>query len=296
MHGYSPIERLLPMHMASAPKASSMDCKAAAGTPSPAVAVATKSSRTPLQTAGPTSSPTAPRKAFSIAKAPGTLPQLDEPIHGMQISAFGRSAPSDRFPEVQQHAHAVLSVVIESDSQTPQMTAIWTLVKRSGRCLFILSIMALLLTAFACDATTGPSIEFVTGAAADSAISSIAESELASARLGFVDDDGNAVAMENGARVPIGQDKVAEIFLSPYPPDWNTDLHLFLLDSSDFEPVQEVEVDLEYDMVWMDHGIDAQPGVKLEDGHYMMPLAFLMYGDWTVDVRLDFPGEGVKGL
>jgi hypothetical protein len=154
----------------------------------------------------------------------------------------------------------------------------------------------LLLTTIACDATTGPSIEFVTAAAADSAISSIEESELASARLGFVDDDGNAVAMENGARVPIGQDKVAEIFLSPYPPDWNTDLHLFLLDSSDFEPVQEVEVDLEYDMVWMDHGIDAQPGVKLEEGHYMMPLAFLMYGDWTVDVRLDFPEEGVKGL
>ena len=105
-----------------------------------------------------------------------------------------------------------------------------------------------------------------------------------------------AVALENGGRVPLGEDKLAEVFLSPYPPDWNTDLHLFLLDNTEFKPIQKVDVDLEYDMVWMDHGIDAQIGTKLDEGHYLLPLSFLMYGDWNVDVRLDFLDEGKKHL
>ena len=42
--------------------------------------------------------------------------------------------------------------------------------------------------------------------------------------------------------------------------------------------------------------IDAQTGTRIADGRYLMPLSFLMYGDWQVDVRLDFAGAGKKHL
>ena len=99
--------------------------------------------------------------------------------------------------------------------------------------------------------------------------------------------------MENGGRVPLGEDKIAEVFLAPYPPDWQTDLNLFLLNREDFHPVTDVKVDLEYEMVYMDHGIDAQIGTRVADGHYVLPLSFLMYGDWMVDVTAQLP-EGKK--
>lgn len=101
--------------------------------------------------------------------------------------------------------------------------------------------------------------------------------------------------MENGGRVPLGEDKIAEVFLAPYPPDWQTDLNLFLLNREDFHPVTDVKVDLEYEMVYMDHGIDAQIGTGVADGHYVLPLSFLMYGDWMVDVTVQLP-EGKKHL
>ncbi len=102
--------------------------------------------------------------------------------------------------------------------------------------------------------------------------------------------------MENGGRVPVSDDFVAEVFVSPYPPDWNTDLHLFLLHKTDFEPVKDADVDLDYEMVWMDHGVDTQVGRKVGDGHYLLPLSFLMYGDWNIDVRMNFADQGRKHL
>ena len=113
-------------------------------------------------------------------------------------------------------------------------------------------------------------------------------------RLGFI-VDREAVAMKNGGRVPLGDDRVAEVFLAPYPPNWQTDLHLYLLNRNDFSPVTDADVDLLYEMVWMDHGIDGQVGRKVADGHYVLPLDFLMYGDWSVDTRITLP-EGKKHL
>jgi|SaaInl7_135m_RNA_FD_contig_31_496912_length_1449_multi_9_in_0_out_0_2 hypothetical protein len=112
--------------------------------------------------------------------------------------------------------------------------------------------------------------------------------------LGFVDGD-RVLKVENGGRVPVGEDKVVEVYLSPDPPDWRTDLHLFLLDKVTFEPVEDLDVVLDYDMIYMAHGILSSPGSKVADGHYLIPLDFLMYGDWNVEVRLDLP-EGPERL
>jgi hypothetical protein len=164
-----------------------------------------------------------------------------------------------------------------------------------------LAVLALiLLPVLGCSAATGPGVEFkpaIVEAEETVSVEAVSvgnEAEPLSPRLGFVQDEG-ATAMDNGGRVPLAEDKVAEIFLSPYPPDWNTDLNLFLLDKETYQPVTDVDVDLEYEMVYMDHGIDALTGTKVKDGHYVLPLSFLMYGDWSVDVTLGLP-EGKKHL
>jgi hypothetical protein len=164
-----------------------------------------------------------------------------------------------------------------------------------------LAVLALfLLPLLGCGAATGPGVDFKLAAVeAGETVSATAssagnEKEPVSPRLGFV-QKGDATAMENGGRVPLGEDKIAEVFLAPYPPDWNTDLNLFLLDKETFQPVTGVDVELEYEMVYMDHGIDALIGTKVADGHYVLPLSFLMYGDWSVDVTMELP-EGKKHL
>ncbi len=154
------------------------------------------------------------------------------------------------------------------------------------------------LTLTACGVDAGPSVEFAPLGTAGG--TTLIAGELAiepgdpSSSLGFVQGK-QAIAINNGGRVPLGEDRVAEVFLAPYPPDWQTDLHLFLMDSETFQPIQDIDVDLEYDMVYMDHGIDTQTGQKIGDGHYLLPLSFLMYGDWNVDMTVDLP-EGRKHL
>lgn len=163
-----------------------------------------------------------------------------------------------------------------------------------------LLLVLMALAGAACGADTGPTVEFkpvsTIGAGTDSgpgpALAEIDE-DVAS-NIGFIVGK-EAIGLKNGGRVPLSDDKIAEVFLAPYPPDWQTDLHLFLLDGDSFEPIGDVDVDLEYDMVYMDHGIDAQTGTDLGGGHYVLPLSFLMYGDWNVDMAVDLP-EGRKHL
>ncbi len=149
------------------------------------------------------------------------------------------------------------------------------------------------LAMLGCDAEAGPAVEF--RSAPEGAL--YATDGDAQSKLGYVPADGeDPYAMANGGRVPLGEDRIAEVFLSPYPPDWNTDLHLYLLDKDTFEPLTNVDVDLEYDMVWMNHGIDPRSGTKVGEGHYLLPLSFLMYGDWNVDIRLAFRDEAASDL
>ena len=163
---------------------------------------------------------------------------------------------------------------------------------RTSHMMWAVGLGIALLTALACEAEAGPSVEFAFTPSEGQTAEFAAE-----ALLGFVSAKGaDPLAIENGGRVSVGDDKVVEVFLSPYPPEWNTDLHLFLLSKDDFEPVENVEVDLDYDMVFMNHGIDALSGKKIDDGHYLLPLSFVMYGDWSVDVRMDFAGEAQTDL
>lgn len=165
---------------------------------------------------------------------------------------------------------------------------------------YLAGMFLMILTLLGCTAVASSGVEFKPAAGADTAPAGVPTTlsenpaDRLSPRLGFV-QEGEATAMENGGRVALGKDKIAEVFLVPYPPDWQTDLNLFLLDGTTYQPISDVDVDLKYDMVYMDHGIDTQTGTKVKEGHYVLPLSFLMYGDWSVDVTVAMP-EGKKHL
>lgn len=166
--------------------------------------------------------------------------------------------------------------------------------RRAGLLAALIPIAVIvLILATACSPTSGASVEFVipTPTGSDSVAARFTDTD---PQLGFVQGE-QAIALLNGGRLPLGDDKIAEVFLAPYPPDWQTDLHLFLMTTDSFDPITDVEVDLEYDMTFMNHGIAAQVGTKMGEGHYILPLSFLMYGDWNVDTRINFP-EGEQAL
>lgn len=94
------------------------------------------------------------------------------------------------------------------------------------------------------------------------------------------------VPASNGTTVSVVDDIAAEIFVSPYPPGLRTDLDLYLLQGIDGTPVTDATVELVSDMVFMDHGSFALPGKSIGEGHYVLPLNFLMYGEWHVEFNI----------
>jgi hypothetical protein len=101
------------------------------------------------------------------------------------------------------------------------------------------------------------------------------------------------VPIANGASVPIVDDIVAEVFVSPYPPGIRADLDLYLLHGRDGEPITDAKVELISEMVFMDHGSYALSGKSVGEGHYVMPLNFLMYGEWVMEIYIRAPdGRG----
>lgn len=107
--------------------------------------------------------------------------------------------------------------------------------------------------------------------------------------LSVVQKDRN-IAMENGASVSLGDGEAMEVFVSPYPAAYDTDLHLFLLKEDTFEPVTDAVVFMLYEMVQMDHGDGGkQMGSQVDEGHYRFPMFFIMYGEYEVSVHISWP-------
>lgn len=99
---------------------------------------------------------------------------------------------------------------------------------------------------------------------------------------------GETMPIENGQRLPLGEGLFAEVFVVPFPPTPETDLHLFLFQGE--RPINGAEMRVVYDMIDMDHGaLDKQIGREVEAGHYAAFLDMFMFGDWVADVAISHP-------
>lgn len=101
--------------------------------------------------------------------------------------------------------------------------------------------------------------------------------------LFFVDNDEWA-PLPNGDSITVG-DLVVTVTISPYPPGRQANLDLGIMQAG--VPVSGANVTLEYDMRVMEHGalrLLALPGGA---GHYLMPLDFIMAGEFQLKVVVD---------
>jgi hypothetical protein len=100
----------------------------------------------------------------------------------------------------------------------------------------------------------------------------------------FVVREDAWVPLPNGDTITAG-DLDVTVSVSPYPPGRQANLDLGIMRNG--VPVSGANVTLEYDMKVMEHGalrLLALPGGA---GHYLMPLEFIMAGDFQLKVLVD---------
>jgi hypothetical protein len=99
------------------------------------------------------------------------------------------------------------------------------------------------------------------------------------------------VPVPNGGIIPLENDLQAEVFIAPYPPtNFSADVDLYLT-TGDGQPVTEAEINIEYDMMYMNHGPSEAKHVNLGNGHYLISYDFFMYGPWIQDTWIKMPGQ-----
>ncbi len=101
-----------------------------------------------------------------------------------------------------------------------------------------------------------------------------------------VSENGASRALENGGSVTLADGVVAEVFLTPFPAGRRTNLYFYLIQDGGDLTMGNPKVEAEYSMTQMGHGTYKQAGLKLQDGRYLLPLNFLMSGEWAIDLRL----------
>ncbi|MBI2304362.1 MAG: hypothetical protein HYU86_06405 [Chloroflexi bacterium] len=102
--------------------------------------------------------------------------------------------------------------------------------------------------------------------------------------LGVETKDG-VIPIQNGQRLAIEDGLFAEVFVVPFPPSPQTDVHLFLLRGE--TAVEDAKILITYDMTDMDHGtLDRVLAREVESGHYAAPLDMLMWGDWVAEAAI----------
>lgn len=98
--------------------------------------------------------------------------------------------------------------------------------------------------------------------------------------------EGGIIArpLNNGAAVPMTKEISAEIYIAPYPPRFASRIDLYLFEPRSGRPITNAEVVINYEMLYMDHGLYKLNTFDNGNGHYQASLDFDMDGEWVVDV------------
>ena len=103
----------------------------------------------------------------------------------------------------------------------------------------------------------------------------------------YVTVGGQTHYIRNGGRIEMGDGLEVEVYIDPYPP---TTLHSILdvFVTRDGEPVPDISVDVEFDMLSMLHGPFAATARDIGGGHHLATLDYIMFGAWDqfVTIRL----------
>lgn len=101
---------------------------------------------------------------------------------------------------------------------------------------------------------------------------------------------GIGTPLPSGEAVPVAADMEAQITFAPGGGRFSRDVSLRLLRASG-EPVADATIVATGHMRFMDHGAFRQAATPSRDGEYALPLAFVMPGEWQVDLEIVTPAE-----
>ncbi len=106
-----------------------------------------------------------------------------------------------------------------------------------------------------------------------------------------VTDEG--VFIRNGGAVQFEDGLTVELFLDPWPPR-TLRAWLDVYVTRHGEPIPDISMGIEYDMLAMLHGPFWGEAENLGNGHYVFTLDYIMYGAWDQLVTIRVDGRRLK--
>jgi hypothetical protein len=93
--------------------------------------------------------------------------------------------------------------------------------------------------------------------------------------------------------LPVAADLAAKVAVRPTGDQrYGRDVDLYLYrKGADSPPVEYATVRVAGHMRYMDHGSFRQVALPGGGGHYLVPVQFLMAGEWTIDLDIRAPGS-----
>lgn len=98
------------------------------------------------------------------------------------------------------------------------------------------------------------------------------------------------IVIPNHGIVPLSDDLVLEVAVSPYPPtSFDLDVE-FLLTTVTGKPIPDAEISTVWDMTIMNHGPFNAEFTSSGDGRYAAFFDLFMVGPWGLDLTISVPG------
>jgi hypothetical protein len=96
----------------------------------------------------------------------------------------------------------------------------------------------------------------------------------------------------SGSAIPIAGDVMARVVVSaPGDQRYTRTIDLYLYRQNDSAPIDNAHIDATAHMIYMDHGTFHPSVIHTDGGHYVLPVPFVMAGEWQLDMNISAAGE-----
>ncbi len=105
---------------------------------------------------------------------------------------------------------------------------------------------------------------------------------------------GIARPFASGDSIAVSGDVMAKVIVERGEERYSRVIDLYLYHLATSKPLDDFNVQLTGSMRYMDHGTFRSVPLQSDRGHYILPLAFVMPGEWEVDLDIQVSGKRTK--
>ena len=103
---------------------------------------------------------------------------------------------------------------------------------------------------------------------------------------------GIARPFPSGSAIPVAGDVMARVVVStPGDQRYARTVDVFLYRQGDSAPIDDARIDATAHMIFMDHGTFHPEVIHTDGGHYVLPVPFVMAGEWQLDMDIGAAGD-----